>query len=192
MLIVNDIYRARFHSKTEPGSVQTHMDTACVIWGAAKNKKGYGRFYAGTMTTAHRYAYLLAHGEIASGAHVLHRCDVRACVNPEHLYLGSNDDNVADRVERTGYGMAPSGEEWQRTHAGRMARGVRWHETHDGTLPKGEAHHLTTLTEDDVRAIRAAYTPRKNGGVDAIAARYGVDRTTIHNVVSGKTWGHVV
>lgn len=48
----------------------------------------------------HRAAYSAFVGEIPVGAHVLHKCDVRNCINPNHLFLGSNLDNVADRVTK--------------------------------------------------------------------------------------------
>lgn len=192
MIVVNPVYRARFHTKTRPGPQQAHMDSPCLLWTAGKNRKGYGHFYAGVMTTAHRYAYILAHGPIEGGLHVLHKCDVKACVNPDHLYLGTNDDNIRDRAERIGFDAVQRWDAWHASHDGRMAKGDRWQESHAGKAPKGEAHHLTKITEDDVRAIRVAYIPRKNGGLDALAAKYGVDRTTIHNIVVGKTWGHVL
>ena len=50
---------------------------------------------------AHRYAWVLEHGSFPpDGLHVLHRCDTRDCVNAAHLFLGTNDDNVADRVSK--------------------------------------------------------------------------------------------
>lgn len=192
MISVSPVYRARFHTKTQPGPQQAHMDSPCLLWAAGRNHRGYGHFYAGATTTAHRYAYILAHGPIDGGLHVLHKCDVKTCVNPDHLYLGTNADNVRDRVARIGFDNAQRGDAWQASHAGRMVRGDRWRETHAGRARKGEEHPLTTLTEADVRKIRATYIPRQNGGVAALAAKYGVSRGTIHNVVIGKTWGHVV
>jgi hypothetical protein len=56
---------------------------------------------------AHRVSWELAHGAIPDELHVLHRCDVRACVRPDHLYLGTHTDNVADRDNK---GRQPRGE----------------------------------------------------------------------------------
>jgi hypothetical protein len=53
------------------------------------------------MVQAHRVAYQLANGAIPAGKHVLHMCDNPICCNPAHLYLGTNADNVRDRVERS-------------------------------------------------------------------------------------------
>jgi len=50
--------------------------------------------------TAHRYSWILAHGEPANGLHILHRCDNPPCCNPDHLFLGTHQDNMNDRVAK--------------------------------------------------------------------------------------------
>lgn len=50
--------------------------------------------------TAHRAAYTAAYGPIPSGMHVLHRCDTKACIEPTHLFLGTNAENMADKVAK--------------------------------------------------------------------------------------------
>lgn len=79
--------------------VEAHGD--CRLWLGGKNNKGYGSLnYDGKTDKAHRVAYLIANGAIPPGLHVLHRCDNRACVNPSHLFLGSNKDNIEDKVAK--------------------------------------------------------------------------------------------
>lgn len=75
----------------------------CRIFTGHKMKNGYGtvrRNNPRRKVLAHRLAYELAYGAIPEGMHVLHRCDVRSCCEPTHLFLGTNQDNIADRVAK--------------------------------------------------------------------------------------------
>jgi hypothetical protein len=69
----------------------------CLLWTGAVNNWGYGRFlYQGKARFAHRVAWALTHGPIPDGLHVCHSCDRPLCVNPEHLFLGTDLDNTRD------------------------------------------------------------------------------------------------
>jgi hypothetical protein len=69
----------------------------CWLWTGAQIPKGYGMFwYGGKLGYAHRYSYLVYKGIIPKELHVCHTCDNPSCVNPEHLWLGTNLDNRLD------------------------------------------------------------------------------------------------
>jgi len=105
--------------------------TECWNWTGCKIRDGYGTFRCGDRKQlAHRVSWFIAHGEVPAGNHhgtmcVLHHCDNRACVNPDHLFLGSHQDNIRDMVAK-----------------GRQSK------------PKGAANGRAVLTEEAVRRIR--------------------------------------
>jgi hypothetical protein len=73
----------------------------CWLWISAKNSKGYGSFWLDSKTRpAHHVAFVLWNGKITAGMMVLHTCDNPSCVNPAHLYLGDNAQNMRDMWSR--------------------------------------------------------------------------------------------
>lgn len=92
----------RFWAKVRKGSV-----SACWLWTGGKFKSGYGSIGRGGRGTgcarAHRVSYELNVGPIPPGLHVLHMCDTPACVNPRHLWVGTQQDNMADRKAKGRY-----------------------------------------------------------------------------------------
>ena len=75
----------------------------CHLWTGSTTGPGYGQIGGGkkgVVLLAHRVAWELAHGPIPDGMCVLHKCDVRACVNPTHLFLGTKKDNTHDMLRK--------------------------------------------------------------------------------------------
>jgi hypothetical protein len=89
-------------SKLEERSVPI-PETGCWEWIAGKDRAGYGRIWAKKNRTAHTVSYETYVGVIPEGMHVLHNCDNPACINPDHLWLGTHDDNMADKAKKKRY-----------------------------------------------------------------------------------------
>ena len=75
-------------------------ESGCWIWNGSVTNHGYGRltFGAKQVISAHRASYEHKHGSIPAGMLALHHCDVKCCVNPDHIFLGSQQDNMTDKV----------------------------------------------------------------------------------------------
>lgn len=141
----------------------------CWLWTGVDNGHGYGVIRAGgrggRTLLAHRVSWELHHGPIPAGVWVLHRCDVRACVRPDHLFLGDATANNRDMARKGRHGQ--SGATWMR----------------------GEGNGHAKLTDTAVRGIRAEYAA--GAKQVALARRYGVHQTLISLVVRRKVWFHV-
>lgn len=135
--------------------------STCWLWRASKNSKGYGLISVnGVLIVVSRVVYMMHYGNIPKGLFVCHTCDVRSCVRPDHLFLGSAKDNTQDMLNK---GRGRNGGE------------------------KGENHPSAKLTLNQLLDAKARYDL---GGVTQkqLAEELGVTKSCLANAFSGYTW----
>lgn len=140
------------------------MNRQCIDHGQVGNKGGYGKgIYLGKRMLLHRITYCFNHKvqpEIIDGLVVRHKCDNPRCVEPTHLEIGTQDDNIADRVIRD-----------------------------RSNKPRGTANPRAVLSVQDVEYIRKNFVLRdKDFGHTALGRRFNVSHQTIRAIVSGQSW----
>lgn len=147
----------RFWSKVTKGEPDE-----CWLWTSSTYESGYGQFSIGHKKMgAHRFSYELHYGPLPDGMFALHKCDVRACVNPNHLFAGTKADNSQDMVNK-----------------GRCR------------APKGEAVHTAKLTAEQVVEIRKSLADGTHTQSE-LAKHYNVSYYTIHGIYTYTTWKHI-
>lgn len=133
----------------------------CWYWLGAYNNKGYGLFwYNNKLVSAHRMSHEFHLGPIPDGLFILHKCDNPKCVNPDHFFLGTYQDNSDDKLSK-----------------GRQKKN------------KGVEMWNAVLTEDDVRQIRARYTPRRD--VKKLAEEFKISASHVYNIATKRAWKHL-
>jgi HNH endonuclease len=136
----------------------------CWEWQASKNARGYGQFWIGnTFTGSHRFSYELLHGKIGdSNLLACHKCDNPSCCNPKHLFLGTHQDNEADKVSK-----------------GRQATGNK-------NGQGGTKNWKNKLSEQAVKNIRFFNT--KGFSNKQLSDMFGVTESMIYYIVTRRSW----
>lgn len=163
--------------------VRVDAATGCWPWTGAGTLDGYGSFYAeGRLRRSTRLVWERLCGALGPEQLALHRCDNPPCVNPAHLFLGTNADNARDR-DAKGRGRI-----WTAEERARVSAQVR--EVASRGAFRGEGNGHARLTPDTVRAIRSEYAARE-GTQAEIGSKYGVSHATVSDIVRRRRWGHV-
>lgn len=134
-------------------------NSGCLLWLGSTSNRGYGDMSIdGRMYSVHRVAFTENIGPIPSGMCVCHRCDVRSCVNPAHLFIGTHADNMADMAQK-GRGVNP-------------------------VLYGGEHGNAKLCSSEvaEIRALKGAVSQR------TLARRFGVGKSQIDRIQNGTRW----
>jgi HNH endonuclease len=139
----------------------------CWLWKGARAHGGrmqYGNFpCCGKLFSAHRISWILANKEIPKNLHVLHKCDVPLCVRPDHLFLGTNLDNINDKISKGRHGFGET--------AGRAI--------------------LTTKQVIEIRNAKLSKSGPDKLTDQMLADKYGVSRRNIRSIRWRQTWRHI-
>lgn len=138
------------------------MSGECWLWTASRLPEGYGQFTFHRRTfRAHRFSYELHFGPIPEDMLICHHCDNPPCVNPDHLFLGTDADNAADRKKKN------------------RAASI-----------KGVKNGRAKLTESQVLEIRRLYIPGKITQRQ-IGNMFGIHNSIVSDIVRGEYWKHL-
>lgn len=146
----------------------------CWEWNAAIDTSGYGAFkYNRKKYDSNRMTWFIVYGEFPE-LWVLHKCDNRLCCNPNHLFLGTYQDNIDDMVKK-----------------GRTATGIRsGSHTHPERRARGEKHGRSKLKEKDVLEIRSKYAEGKYTFRD-LEKIFGIHNSHIGKIIKLEKWNHI-
>lgn len=148
--------------------VDKKSSSECWNWTAAKNENGYGIIGKGGRKEGVMRAHILSweienSRKLPAGMVICHRCDNRACVNPNHLFADTQKVNMQDCSAK-----------------GRIKNGDQ----------RGENNGSAKLSARQVRSIKKSFVPHRMTR-KMLAQRYGVSESAIKKIVSGNTWGHI-
>lgn len=159
------------------------IEEDCWIWIKKIGNSGYGEIGSdGKSKLVHRVSYGIFKGEIPKGKHVCHSCDNKKCVNPDHLWIGTQKENIQDAKNK---GRLP--DQRGRKHTEETLKKLKFRKRPN---KRGEKHHLCKLKENDVLEIRRMLS---NGLKQSeISEKYNVDQSTISSIKINRNWTHVI
>ena len=169
----SDSLRGKRYVSAEDRFNQSYLvdaETGCWNWQNFVTPGRYGTITVnGKAMRAHRYSWSRLNGDIPQGMVICHKCDNPSCVNPDHLFIGTRQDNEKDKVSK-----------------GRQAKGRRLAEAQGNHVRCGEQCPTSKLTDSVVTSIRN--DPRSQR---VIADEYGTTQSNVYRIKNRHTWRHL-
>lgn len=156
----------RFWGKVDKKSSDIfYKGTRC--WICPSKQRYASIWFSGVYLKAHRISWIISYGDIPNKINILHHCDNTHCVNPSHLFSGTQLDNVHDMI----------------------SKGRKW----VGSGEKNPNHKITIDKVRELREIHKKHSPfeRRGYNVNSLCKKYGISRTQFYSIVNYETWKEV-
>ncbi len=175
------------------GNIPRHLPELgeCWEWTGYITKKGYGLFRNIKHIHAHRFSYEIHNNCKLNDPLILvcHRCDNRKCVRPDHLFLGTSNDNIQDMVNKKR--QASGLRHGRYTHPESIIRGENHHtRLRPETVCRGESNGSVKITSDIVSKIRDDHKST-NFTLNSLSKKYNISISQIFRIVKFKSWKHI-
>jgi hypothetical protein len=143
-------------------STVRNVENGCLEWQGKVHHSGYGQVFVDRkLWWAHRYSWTLKNGYIPNGLLVCHKCDNKVCVDVEHLFLGTHQDNVQDMLSKNRHNPV-----------------------------KGESMSGAKLTDEIVKSCRKEHF-KDLSSINSLSKKYNVSHATMLKAVYCETWSHI-
>jgi len=164
-----------------------YSQSGCWEWTGHLSAGRYGSFRVnGKTVKVHRWIYATLYGSIPENMVVCHTCDNTRCVNPEHLFIGTQYDNVQDCIKK-GRAYHPKG---PKKNPCKLFGDDNPSRKYPETRPRGTSVNTCKLTENDVKEIRRAYAAKELNQVQ-LSKKYNLSQPNISAILLRKTWAHI-
>ena len=163
------------------------LNSGCWIWQGYLDKDGYGKLQINNKRDrAHRWSYKIFKKDVSKDILICHHCDNPSCVNPNHLFSGTQKDNMQDAVKKNR--MSCGEKHFSKINPQLVSRGKKHSKIMKKVSAKGEKHCRAKLTEKQIKEIRRLCQFKGNKEISEL---FDVSRSLIEKIKYRKIWKHI-